>query len=284
MAALCGLASVAVANNADAVRVQLISKTSSDFRIEKLPQLMPNTLSSGQPLFTKKPKAADPWQMLTFKLDLKPRCKDGSDGERVPNFVDELDVHVYILFQGAQRDSLVMVDGTVKYVEIPVKPENATADKATTTINAAVFFSPYDAKKIVDALNKKDGKTSKSDTVANNGDLSHAVAAFAVEVTRHDKDVYDVKGNKDRSIIVKSSIKSGLKDKWWTKKMTKVEGVRARSIAETPYAPYYNLYFPPTKPLYGEAAGSSSGSTGSDTPYTPGDGTSDTTDTTATES
>lgn len=279
MAALCGLASVATANNADFVRVQLISKTSSDYRIETLPQLSPGVGSDAQKLFSKKPKASEPWQMLTFKLDLKPRCKDE---ERVPNFVDELDVHVYVLFQGSQSDSLVMVDGVVKYVEIPVKPENATASKATTTMNAAVFFSPYDAKKIIDALNKKEGKTSKSDTIANNGDLSHAVAAFAVEVTHHGKDVYDVKGNKDCSVVVKNNIKSGLKEKWWTKKMTKVEGVHARSIAETPYAPYYGLYFPPTKPLYGEAA--ATGSTGSDSSYTPGDSTSDTGDSTATES
>ncbi|MGN1309882.1 MAG: hypothetical protein ACI4XO_08580, partial [Akkermansia sp.] len=94
MAALCGLASVATANNADFVRVQLISKTSSDYRIETLPQLSPGVGSDAQKLFSKKPKASEPWQMLTFKLDLKPRCKNE---ERVPNFVDELDLHVYVL-------------------------------------------------------------------------------------------------------------------------------------------------------------------------------------------
>lgn len=181
-----------------------------------------------------------------------------SRGDKTPLYVDELKVHAYLVFAvGKDGDKLILLDKEITYVNIPLTPKSGMGENKN--VQAAVFISPSDAARICGS------GSSKVDKV----DLSGKLAAVAVEFKFKDADC--AKPDTDADVLVDKKMKNKLKKGWWKKEDKAGIGVTLRAISETPFAPFYAPAFPPTSPLYGETAGStsySSSSTGS-TGYTP---------------
>ena len=216
-----------------------------------------------------KPGSVEAGSWYFVRIPLKVEGK-GKASEPI-TFVDELKVHVYLVFMGESADDLTMVEREITYTEIPVTP--GAGDKPSEgTLTAAAFISPSNAAKIC-------GTKGKVDLTG------HHLGAVAVEATFGGSNCLNPK--EDPSLIIENKLKGKLSNGWWKKKSApNKKGAVICSIAETPFAPYYaSLSGAPTKPMYG-ASGSgssaSSSSTSSDTGADAGDsGDSTAADTTA---
>lgn len=241
VAALCGLPKAA-AVSADAAEAELTMKA-SDAKIE---QIAPRTEYFG----TKEAaKAISPaWHVLRIPYTLRGKAR----GDKKPLFVDELKVHAYLVFAvGKDGDKLILVDKEITYVDIPLSPKADLSENKN--VQAAVFISPSDATRICADDARK----------ADKADLSGKLAAVAVEFSFQGENCH--KSDAPNDVLVDKKMKNRLKKGWWKKEDKAGIGVRLRSIAETPFAPFYAPAFPPTNPMYGEAAAGPSGFT----PYSP---------------
>ena len=207
------------------------------------------------------------WHYVRIPYSLQGKCRDS---EKTPLYVDELKVHAYLVFSvGKEEDKLILIDKEVTYVNIPLTPRSGLGENKN--VQAAVFISPSDAARICGS------GSSKVDKV----DLAGKLAAVAVEFKFKGADC--AKPDSPTDVIVGKKMKNRLKKGWWKKEDKAGIGVKLRSIAETPFAPFYAPAFPPTSPMYGETSGSTSsyspvGLTGG---YTPSSAT-ETTETTET--
>lgn len=253
MAALCGFAQAA-STSADYAQA-ILSTKSVEFKVE---QATPSS-----PYFETKETAklvSPAWHYVRIPYELQGKCRDAAD---LPIYVDELKVHVYLVFSTTKDlKELIMLDKEVTYVNIPLIPKRGAKMSTNEQLQAAVFISPSDAARIC----AKEAKTLEK------VDLSSRLCAVAVEFRFNGADC--MKPESETDVIVNKKCKNMLKKNWWKKTAKNDLGVKLRTIAETPFAPSYAPAFPPVSPMYGEGYTASSSSTsgyssmgGTDTGY-----------------
>lgn len=250
VAALCGV-NQASATSAEYAQAELKLKP-SEAQVE---QIVPRN----EYFATKDTaKSINPaWHYVRIPYELHGR---GRTADKAPLYVDELKVHAYLVFAvGKDGDKLIMLDKEITYVNIPLTPKSG-GESENKNVQAAVFISPSDAARICDDDSSKVAKV----------DLAGKLAAVAVEFRFKDADC--AKPETEVSVLVGKKMKNRLKKDWWKKEDKTGIGVTLRAISETPFAPFYAPAFPPTSPLYGEAAASSSLSGGA-SGYTPSSAT-----------
>ena len=231
VAALCGL-NQASAVSADYAQAELKLKPSG----AQVEQIVPRA----EYFVTKDTnKAVNPaWHYVRIPYALEGKCRDAS---KLPLYVDELKVHVYLVFAADKEGKkLTMLDKEITYVNIPLTQKVDSSENKN--VQAAVFISPSDAARICA------DESSKVDKV----DLKDRLAAVAVEFKF--KDASCLKPDTEQSVLVNKKLKNRLNAQWWTKEDKKGVGARLCSIAETPFAPFYAPTFPPTSPMYGSTA------------------------------
>ncbi len=231
VAALCGL-NQASAVSADYAQAELKLKASG----AQVEQVVPRA----EYFVTKDTnKAVNPaWHYVRIPYALEGKCRDAS---KLPLYVDELKVHVYLVFAADKEGKkLTMLDKEITYVNIPLTQKVDSSENKN--VQAAVFISPSDAARICA------DESSKVDKV----DLKDRLAAVAVEFKF--KDASCLKPDTEQSVLVNKKLKNRLNAQWWTKEDKKGVGARLCSIAETPFAPFYAPTFPPTSPMYGSTA------------------------------
>ncbi len=242
VAAVLGAPAVNAAS-ADHARVTLDLKA-TDAKVERVAPPSGGIFGSKERV---KPGAVEASSWYFVRIPLKVEGK-GKASEPI-TFVDELKVHVYLVFMGESADDLTMVEREITYTEIPVSPGGA--DKTSTgTLTAAAFISPSNAAKICGAKGKVDL-------------TGHHLGAVAVEASFGGSNCLNPK--EDPSVIVDNKLKGKLTNGWWKKKSApNKRGAVICSIAETPFAPYYaSLSGAPTSPMYGAAGVSASSSSSS---------------------
>ena len=264
VAAFCGLP-VASALNADNARVTLDVSNGGDLRVESI---SPMTVFGGKEAKQSRTDKSTTWQYVTIPLKVEAKCK----GDRSPNYVDELKVHVYAVFGGEKGDEPIMLDKEITYVDIPVNGKSG-GKLSEGHMNAGIFISPANASKIINSNSKVE--------------LGDKLIAVAIEASFHDSPC--IAGDTEPFAVVDSKYKQKLTGAWWKKSSKNKQGAELSAISETPFAPFYAPVFPPTKPLYGSAeggssyTGSSSSSSSADTEdSSSADSTVSDTDTTAT--
>ena len=231
VAALCGL-NQASAVSADYAQAELKLKPSG----AQVEQVVPRA----EYFVTKDTnKAVNPaWHYVRIPYALEGKCRDAS---KLPLYVDELKVHVYLVFAADKEGKkLTMLDKEITYVNIPLTQKVDSSENKN--VQAAVFISPSDAARICA------DESSKVDKV----DLKDRLAAVAVEFKF--KDASCLKPDTEQSVLVNKKLKNRLSAQWWTKEDKKGVGACLCSIAETPFAPFYAPTFPPTSPMYGSTA------------------------------
>ena len=259
VAAVLGMPA-ADAANAEHARVTLDLKA-PDAKVERVAPPNDNMFAIKERV---KPGTIEAASWYFVRVPLKVEGK-GKATEPI-TFVNDLKVHLYLVFIGEDIEDLTMADTEITYTEIPVKP--GQGDKPSEgTLTAAVFVSPANAAKICGTKNKVDL-------------TGHHLGAVAVEATFGGSNCLNPK--EDPSIIIDNKLKGKLTNGWWKKKSApNKKGVVLCSIAETPFAPYYApLSGAPTVPMYGSASAgstsSSSSGSGSDSSASGGDYATDT--------
>ncbi|MCQ2364418.1 MAG: hypothetical protein MJ051_02535 [Akkermansia sp.] len=246
VAAFCGLP-VASALNADNARVTLDVSNGGDLRVESV---SPMTIFGGKDAKQSRTDKSTTWQYVTIPLKVEAKCK----GDRSPNYVDELKVHVYAVFGGEKGDEPIMLDKEITYVDIPVNGKSG-GKLSEGHMNVGIFISPANASKIINSNSKVE--------------LGDKLIAVAIEASFHDSPC--IAGDTEPYAVVDAKYKQKLTGAWWKKTSKNKQGAELSAISETPFAPFYAPVFPPTKPLYGSAEGSGSAS------YSSSDADSDTT-------
>ena len=244
----------AYAASADHARVTLDLKA-TDAKIERVVPPSDGMFSIKERV---KPGTLEAASWYFIRVPLKVEGK-GKASEPI-TFVDELKVHVYVVFIGEDTEDLTMAEREITYTEIPVSA--GPGDKPSEgTLTAAVFVSPANAAKIC-------GSKGKVDLTG------HHLGAIAVEASFGGSSCLNTK--EEPAIVIDNKLKSKLTNGWWKKKSApNKKGVQLCSIAETPFAPYYApLSGAPTKPMYGaggEAAASSASTSTADAAADAGD-------------
>lgn len=260
VAAFCGLP-MAFGLNADNARVSLDVQGGGDLRVESV---TPMTIFGGKEAKQSRGDKTTTWQYVTIPVKVEAKCK----GDRSPNFVDELKVHVYAVFGSDKGSDPIMLDKEITYVDIPVNAKSG-GKLSEGKMNVGVFISPANASKIMNSNSKIE--------------LGDKLIAVAIEASFHDSPC--ISTDAEPFFVVDSKFKQKLTGAWWKKSSNSKnkQGAELSAISETPFAPFYAPVFPPTKPLYGSATGSSSytPSSSADDDTTTADST--TTDSTATD-
>lgn len=238
VAAFCGLP-VASALNADNARVTLDVSNGGDLRVESI---TPTAVFGGKEAKQSRTDKSTTWQYVTIPLKVEAKCK----GDRSPNYVDELKVHVYAVFGGEKGDEPIMLDKEITYVDIPVNGKSG-GKLSEGHMNVGIFISPANASKIINSNSKVE--------------LGDKLVAVAIEASFHDSPC--IAGDTEPFAVVDSKYKQKLTGAWWKKTSKNKQGAELSAISETPFAPFYAPVFPPTKPLYGSAEGSSSSASSS---------------------
>lgn len=236
--AVFGSSLTASALDAEHVRVSFKPKN-SDLKVETV-----NTPVPGVDVFnTKRNEGSAPWYCIRIPLTVEGIAKNSPTGKG-PNFVDELKVHVYVVFSAGKGETPIMLDKEVTYVEIPLNPSNSADKPSKGEVYAGVFLSPSNASKLL-------GDPAKID-------FGNKLAAVAVEATY--KDSPCIKSEDEQAVVISHDLDSKLNGKWWKKTAKNKTGAVLNAISETPFAPFYAPAFPATSPLFGPATGSSSDS------------------------
>lgn len=232
VAALCSLPVVS-AQGAESVRVSLKKGLNAgDMEVAKvMPPAVSSAFYASKDVKQLKGESAYAWHMVRIPLQVAARA--GSDK---PTFVDELDVKVHVVMLGGKgADKPLLLTRDLVYVDIPLDP---MANDDGTVVNVGVFLSPADAMRICGP----DVKTPE---------LSKRLGAVAV--TAKFKGSACNNTSASPGLVVARDLKDKLTGSWWKKEGADTAGVTLKSIAETPFAPYYSPVFPATKPMYGEA-------------------------------
>lgn len=259
MMALCGLHQAFAAPDAASVEAELKLKASD----AKFMEIVPKDMNDANYFNFEKRKAPSPaWFYMPIPYELRGKCpaKDGKPD--YPLYVPELKVHVYCLFDmgrksGGKKTKFVMIDKEITYVDIPLPDKDSSKKEGLNKkVYAAVFVSPADAARLGNEAVSESDKADKISKV----EFGKNLAAIAVEFRVGDMEVSisDFKTKNPQGIIVKKEYANTLNNGWW--KLENKSVIDLKSIAETPFAPFYAAVFPPTANLYGApAAASSSG-------------------------
>lgn len=231
VAALCGLPVVS-AQSAESVRVSLKKGlNASDMEIARVtPPGATGSFYNSKDVKLMKNDAAYAWHLVRIPLQVAAR---GGSGK--PQFVDELDVKVHVVVMGGKgADKPLMLTKDITYVDIPLDPQ---ANDDGTVVNVGVFLSPTDAMRIC-------GPDVK------NPELAKRLGAVAVTAKFKGSACNNTSANP--GLVVSRDLKDKLTGSWWKKENADTAGATLKSIAETPFAPYYSPVFPATRPMYGE--------------------------------
>ncbi len=223
---------------------------------------------------TSKNRAADlkkvnpnKWWFVSIPLS----AEAASRGDRVPDFIPELTVDIFLMFRlddgGSSKfsptTSLVLLKKSIDYVNIPIVSEKVKGKSiGKGEFNVGAFISPTDVSKLTVREKKKNE--------GGDGDLSKSLIGFAVEVRFEGtlcNDVEESPSDYFFDTFVKDKIQT-IWPKWWqTSKIGDGDGIKLLCINETPFAPFYATLFPPTKVLFantGAAKQESSSSSATD--------------------
>lgn len=239
VAAFFGLP-VASALNAEYANVSLDVQGSSDLKVEPItPPTMGFSVKESKGKGSEKLAS---WQYITIPLRVNGKCR----GDKNPNFVGELNVHVYAAFEGAGKDAApILLDKEITYVEIPLSGKSSeNKEWMEGLMNAGIFLSPSNAKKILGDDKEKI-------------ELKDKLIAVAVEASFEGSNCMHPK--KEPFYIVSTKYKQKLSGAWWKKGSANKQNAELLAISETPFAPFYAPTFPPTKPLYGSADAAAAG-------------------------
>lgn len=221
-------------------------------------KLVSITPRSGGYAFAVEPKkvTSAPWYHMTIPYELRAKARSNGPKKELPLFVDELKVHVYMLFDMGRKkngdDKFVMLQKEISYVDIPLPDQDkGSGIGKNKDVYAGVFLSPLDAVKlseeIVEPVSDKPDKYNKVKAMENR--LAAVACEFYFQGAEcSDKDY--LKKN-PKGVLVKKEFASRLKDGWW--KANQESPVQLRAINETPFAPFYAEAFPATAQLYGTA-------------------------------
>ncbi len=230
VSALCSLP-VVNAQSAESVRVSLKKGLSAN-DLEMARVMPPGTSTAfcnAKDVKLLKGDGAYAWHLVRIPLQVAARA--GSDK---PMFVDELDVKVHVVVLGGKgADKPLLLTREITYVDIPLDP-NANDDG--TVVNVGVFLSPTDAMRIC-------GPEVKVP------DISKRLGAVAV--TAKFKGSACNNTSATPGLVIARDLKDKLTGSWWKKEGVDTAGVTLKSMAETPFAPYYSPVFPATRPMYG---------------------------------
>lgn len=276
MTAICGLHQAYAAPDAESAKAELKLKA-KDLKFE---EIIPRDMD-GSTYFTfnKNKKGASPaWFYMPIPYELRGECPAKDGRPDYPLYVPELKVHVYCLFDmgkksGGKKTKFIMIDKEITYVDIPLpSKDSAKKEGLNKEVYAAVFVSPADAARLGDESTSQSDKADKISKV----EFGKNLAAVAVEFRVGDVEVSvsDFKKNNPKG-IVKSDYANVLNDGWW--KLENKSVIDLKSIAETPFAPFYAAVFPPTANLYGapDSASSSGVADSSGDTYVPSAATED---------
>lgn len=231
VAALCSLPVVS-AQSAESVRVSLKKGLSAgDMEVTRV--MPPGTTGAFYNSKDVKPLKGEhmyAWHVVRIPLQVAARA--GSDK---PMFVDELEVKVHVVMMGGKgADKPLLLTKDITYVDIPLEP---AANDDGTVVNVGVFLSPTDAMRIC-------GPDVKSP------ELTKRLGAVAVTARFKGSACNNTSANP--GLVIARDLKDKLTGSWWKKEDADNAGVTLKSIAETPFAPYYSPVFPATRPMYGE--------------------------------
>lgn len=233
VAALCGLPVVS-AQSAESVRVSLKKGLSAgDVEVTRVvPPGSTGAFYNSKDVKTLKGEHVYAWHVVRIPLQVAARA-----GSEKPTFVDELDVKVHVVMMGGKgADKPLMLTRDLTYVDIPLDP---SANDDGTVVNVGVFLSPVDAMRIC-------GPDVKAP------ELSKRLGAIAV--TAKFKGSACNNTSASPGLVVARELKDKLTGSWWKKEDVDTAGATLKSIAETPFAPYYSPVFPATRPMYGAAS------------------------------
>lgn len=260
MTALCGLQQAIAAPDAESVEVELKLKASD----AKFLEIVPKDMADANYFNFETRKTPSPaWFYMPIQYELRGECASKDGKPDYPLYVPELKVHVYCLFdmgkktggKSAGKTKFVMIDKEITYVDIPLPDRDSSKKEGLNKkVYAAVFVSPADAARLGDEAVSKSDKADKISKV----DFGKNLAAIAVEFRVGDVEVSigEFKKKNPKGIVVKKEYANTLNDGWWKLENTSV--IDLKSIAETPFAPFYAAAFPPTANLYGTPDSTSS--------------------------
>lgn len=232
VAALCGLPVVS-AQGAESVRVSLKKGLSAnDVEITRvMPPGTSGNFYNAKDVKLLKGDNAYAWHMVRIPLQVAARADSNK-----PGFVDELDVKVHVVVLGGKgADKPLLLTRELTYVDIPLDP---AANDDGTVVNVGVFLSPVDAIRIC-------GPEVK------NPDMAKRLGAVAVTAKFKGSACNNTSANP--GLVIARDLRDKLTGSWWKKQDADTAGVTLKSIAETPFAPYYSPVFPATNPMYGTA-------------------------------
>lgn len=230
VAALCSLPVVS-GQSAESVRVSLKKGLSAgDMEVTRvMPPGATGAFYNSKDVKLLKGENAYAWHMV--RVPLQVAARGGSDK---PMFVDELEVKVHVVMLGGKgADKPLLLTKELTYVDIPLDP---TANDDGTVVNVGVFLSPTDTVRIC-------GPEVK------NPDIVKRLGAVAVTAKYKGSACNNTSANP--GLVVSRDLKDKLTGSWWKKEDADTAGVTLKSIAETPFAPYYSPVFPATRPMYG---------------------------------
>lgn len=230
VAALCSLPVVS-AQSAESVRVSLKKGLNAgDMEVTRvMPPGATGAFYNSKDVKMLKGEHVYAWHLVRIPLQVAARA--GSDK---PMFVDELDVKVHVVMMGGKgADKPLLLTKDITYVDIPL---DSSANDDGTVVNVGVFLSPTDAMRIC-------GPDVK------NPELAKRLGAVAV--TARFKGAACNNTSANPGLVIARDLKDKLTGSWWKKEDADNAGVVLKSIAETPFAPYYSPVFPATRPMYG---------------------------------
>ncbi len=230
VAALCSLPVVS-GQSAESVRVSLKKGLSAgDMEVTRvMPPGATGAFYNSKDVKLLKGENAYAWHLV--RVPLQVAARGGSDK---PTLVDELEVKVHVVMLGGKgADKPLLLTKELTYVDIPLDP---TANDDGTVVNVGVFLSPADSVRIC-------GPEVK------NPDIVKRLGAVAVTAKFKGSACNNTSANP--GLVVSRDLKDKLTGSWWKKEDADTAGVTLKSIAETPFAPYYSPVFPATRPMYG---------------------------------
>lgn len=217
-------------------------------------------------------KGEKQWFVLNIPLVIHARGR--VDGKLAPaRYVDELHLHVYLLTtkpasatggkgsgkggsSAVEADHYYLFEKEIVLQDIPLERNAVPNDKGVKVSKAEVPVGIFIPRATVFKI------TEKSDTSAFT--RPGCIAGYAVLASFHGVDCTGISPEKEDLLPDGETSKSKLyskklvnkmgKTRWWTERASaKIEkpGFPLMCISETPYANYYGLLYPATKPILG---------------------------------
>lgn len=195
------------------------------------------------------------WYYLPIRYELTGFVKPSKNNPvPYPLYVDELKVHVYLLFYMGRDDKggdkYVKLDKEITYVEIPLTEYEQGNNKGMNKeVYAAVFLSPMDVIKLSEMMESGNNHSKKYDDAVNV--MKNQLVAVAVEFMFKGAECSNSESKKKlkKGLVAETGNAGRVYDGWWNRGES--SEVKLRAINETPFAPFYSAAFPATASLYG---------------------------------